>query len=159
MAVHWLKSRRPQLPAWLPSAAAAVWLLFAGWVAAFDYFVTWAQSPDVRGAYQVNTVEMLAYLDGIDPAEPVVLSTVYPGPAHDPSLGLVLAGDEANRRWVDARQALVAPGGQNSTVLIPTATPPHALFAQWLQPRETVVLRPDDLDASFTDFALGMLRS
>ncbi len=153
-AVHWLKSRWPQLPARLPSAAAAVWLLFAGWVAAFDYFVTWAQSPDVRGAYQVNTVEMLAYLDGIDPAEPVVLSTVYPGPAHDPSLGLVLAGDEANWRWVDARQALVAPGGQNSTVLIPTATPPHALFAQWLQPRQTVSLRPDDLDSSFTDFAL-----
>jgi 4-amino-4-deoxy-L-arabinose transferase-like glycosyltransferase len=153
-AVHWLKSRWPQRPTWLPGAAAAAWLLFAGGVAAFDYFVAWAQSPDVRGAYQVNTVEMLSYLEGIDPAEPVVLSTVYPGAAHDPSMGLVLAGDEGNWRWVDARQALVAPGGQNSTVLIPTATPPHALFAQWLQPRETAFLRPDDLDPSFTDFAL-----
>ncbi|MBK8905100.1 MAG: glycosyltransferase family 39 protein [Anaerolineaceae bacterium] len=153
-AVHWLKTRWPQQPTWLPGAAAAVWLLFAGGVAAFDYFVTWAQSPDVRGAYQVNTVQMLAYLDGIDPAEPVVLSTVYPGPAHDPSLGLVLAGDAGSWRWVDARQALVAPGGQNSTVLIPASTPPHPLFAPWLQPRETVSLRPDDLDPSFTDFAL-----
>ncbi|MCP4418615.1 MAG: hypothetical protein GY805_18500, partial [Chloroflexi bacterium] len=28
------------------------------------------------------------------------------------------------------------------------------LFAQWLQPRETVNLRPDDLDNSFTDYWL-----
>ncbi|MCA9954609.1 MAG: hypothetical protein KC434_07810, partial [Anaerolineales bacterium] len=153
-AVQVLKIRQPQMPKWLPGAAAAIWLLFAGGVATFDYFVTWANDPDVRGAYQVNTVKMLSYLEGVNPAEPVVLSNVYPGPAHDPSLGLVLAGDENNWRWVDARQALIVPGGQDSTVLIPGSTPPHPLFAQWLQPRETVALRSDDLDPSFTDFAL-----
>ncbi len=153
-AVHWLKSRSSQLPTWLPATIATVWLLFAGWVATSDYFVTWAQSPDVRGAYQVNLVEMLAYLEPDASAEPVVFSSIYPGPAHDPSISLVLAGDAANQRWVDARLALVAPAGQSSRVMIPASTPPHPQFAQWLQPRQMVALRPTDLDPTFADYWL-----
>ncbi|MCJ1883176.1 hypothetical protein LNY03_29130, partial [Pseudomonas nitroreducens] len=55
-AVQFIKIRWPQVPEWLPGVAAAVWLLFAGWVAMFDYFVNWANDPDVRSAYQVNLV-------------------------------------------------------------------------------------------------------
>lgn len=153
-AVHWLKSRNSTLPTWLPAVVTAVWLLFAGWRSATDYFVNWAQSPDVRGAYQINLVETLAYLEESNHLGPVVLSSIYPGPAHDPSISLVLTGNETSQRWVDARLALIAPGGQSSTVMIPASTPPHPLFAQWLQPRETIALRPDDLDPSFTNFWL-----
>lgn len=153
-AVHWLKVQNEKLPRWLPAALAAVWLLFAGWQAGSDYFIRWANSPDVRGAYQVNLVKALAYLPDKNPADPVLLSTIYPGPAHDPSISLVLSGDEARKRWVDARWALVAPAGQSSQALIPASTPPHPLFAQWLTPRQTIALRPDDLDPSFTDYWL-----
>jgi 4-amino-4-deoxy-L-arabinose transferase-like glycosyltransferase len=113
-AVHWLKTQIKPLPRWLPAALAAVWLLFAGWRSATDYFVTWANDPDVRGAYQVNLVAALDYLEQNAPTEPVLLSTIYPGPAHDPSINLVLTGEEANKRWADARWALVAPAGQSS---------------------------------------------
>ena len=153
-AVHWLKSRNQQLAAWLPAAVAAVWLIFAGWIAARDYFIIWAQSPEVRGAYQQNLIETLAYLEEVNLDEPVVLSTIYPGPAHDPSINLVLTGDETRKRWVDARLALVAPAGQSSQVMIPASTPPHPLFAPWLQPRQTITTRSNDLDPTFTDYWL-----
>lgn len=153
-AVQLLKARINSLPRWLPAAVAAGWLLFAGWRSVGDYFITWANDPDVRGAYQVNLVAMLDYLADGTPTEPVLLSTVYPGPAHDPSINLVLTGEEANKRWTDARWALVAPGGHSSRAMIPASTPPHPFLTQWLEPRQTVSLRPDDLDPTFTDYWL-----
>lgn len=153
-AVHWLKTQIKPLPRWLPAALAAAWLLFAGWRSATDYFVTWANDPDVRGAYQVNLVAALDYLEQNAPTEPVLLSTIYPGPAHDPSINLVLTGEEANKRWADARWALVAPAGQSSRAIIPASTPPHPFFAPWLAAQKTVAIRPSDLDRSFTDFWL-----
>ncbi len=153
-AVQWLKTQVKPLPTWLPAAITAVWLLFAGWRSVSDYFVTWANDPNVRSAYQVNLVETLAYLEINNADESVLLSTVYPGPAHDPSINLVLTGEEDNKRWVDARWAIIAPGGQSSRAMIPASTPPHPLFAQWLESRQTVQLRPEDLDPSFTDYWL-----
>ena len=153
-AVHWLKTKINPLPNWLPAAAAAVWLLFAGWRSVSDYFITWANNPDVRGAYQVNLVETLATLEANGSNDAVLLSTVYPGPAHDPSIALVLSGTQPAWRWVDARWALVAPAGQSGIAMIPTSTPPHSLFAQWLEPRQTSQLRPDDRDPSFTEYWL-----
>ena len=152
--VHWLKAQNNRVPRWLPHGLAAIWLLFAGWRSTSDYFITWANDPNVRGAYQVNLVEMLAYLETNGTNAPALLSTVYPGPAHDPSINLVLTGEEDHKRWVDARWALVAPEGQDSQVMIPASTPPHPLFAQWLAPRQTVQLRSDDLDPSFTAYEL-----
>ncbi|MBK7894615.1 MAG: glycosyltransferase family 39 protein [Anaerolineaceae bacterium] len=153
-AVQPLKANIKTAPRWLPAALATVWLLFAGWRSATDYFITWANDPDVRGAYQVNLIAALDYLADQNPTEPVLLSTVYPGPAHDPSINLVLTGEEANKRWADARWALVAPGGHSSRSLIPASTPPHPFFARWLEPGQTVSLRPTDLDPNFTDFWL-----
>lgn len=152
--VDWLKSRSGTLPTWLPVVVATAWLLFAGGTAVYDYFITWGQSPEVRGAYQRNLVETLAYLEESGSSDALVLSTVYPGAAHDPSIELVLTEATRHARWVDARWALVAPAGQSSQVMIPASTPPHPLFAQWLQPRQTVNLRPTDLDPSFTDYWL-----
>jgi hypothetical protein len=79
-----------------------------------------------------------------------MISSVYPGAAHNPSIGLVLAGERPQRRWVDARAALLFPGGKPALLLAPTATPLHPLFAAWSEPLETVALRPDDLNPSFT---------
>ncbi|WP_420628373.1 glycosyltransferase family 39 protein [Candidatus Leptofilum sp.] len=152
--VQWLKPKISTLPRWVLGVGTAVWLLFAGWSSSTDYFITWANNPGVRGAYQVNLVATLDYLANESSTEPVLLSTVYPGPAHDPSINLVLTGEEANKRWADASWALVAPGGQSSRAMIPASTPPHPFFAQWLEPRQTVAMRPDDLDPSFTDYWL-----
>jgi hypothetical protein len=131
--------------------AALLWLLFAGWVSGRDYFVRWAQSPDVRGAYQVNLVTALNYLAAENTPPPIVMSTVYPGPAHDSSIALVLRPHAADDlHWVDARRALLWPGGGGGYALIPTSTPPDPAFSPFLQPVDWQSLRPDDLDPGFT---------
>lgn len=129
---------------------ATVWLLFAGGVTARDYFVRWGESPEVRGAYQHTLVEGLAFLETEAIEQPVVISSVYPGPAHDPSIGLVLSPEiSASARWVDARYALLFPGGGNGRILIPASTPIHPVLAQFVQEVTAVTLRPDDLDPGF----------
>ncbi len=133
-------------------AGSTIWLIFAGLITVQDYFVHWGQAPEVRGAYQHTLVEELAYLEksGIDDF-PVVVSTVYPGSAHDPSLALVLSGSRAEQmRWVDARYALILPDSDLSQVVIPDSTPYHPAFESILRPLDKVSLRSDDLDPGFT---------
>ncbi len=143
-----LRQRRPRLaPAvW---GAAALWLLLTAGLTADAYFRRWGQNPDVREAYQQTLVRQMAYLDE-RPGQPAMLSSVYPGAAHNPSIGLVLAGERPQWRWVDARAALLFPDGGPALLVAPPATPLYPLFAAWSEPVETVALRPDDLNPSFT---------
>ena len=128
-----------------------VWVTF---VSARDYFVRWADSADVRGAYQHTLVESIRHLQAnYHDADPVLFSTVYPGPAHDASIALALAADRPavghDARWVDARYALTLPS-ERTLAVIPHSTPPHPAFIPYLEAIETVDVRPDDLDPRFT---------
>ena len=135
---------------------AVIWLFFAGSITSYDYFVRWGQSPQVRGAYQHTLVEALATIDTVGP---VVISSVYPGPVHDASIGLVMSSDPAlEMRWIDARYALLFPQTIEAHVIIPASTPAHAYFTDWLRPLNTVTLRPDDLDPNFTNYQLQRMR-
>lgn len=136
--------------------AASIWLVFAGFTTARDYFVRWGQSPNVRGAYQVNLVAGLEFLEAEAVAPPLVISTVYPGAAHDPSIALVLSPEvSANARWVDARLGLIFPDGGNGRILIPASTPIHPALAGFVKEVTAVSLRPDDLDPSFALYELN----
>ena len=137
---------------------AGLWIAFAGYVSARDYFWRWAESADVRGAYQHTLTAALAYVQANYPdANPVAFSSVYPGAAHDPSIALVLAaGNPAlseTARWADGGSALVVPPGR-SLAVVPASTPPHPVFIPWLEALETIDLRPDDLDPRFTLYNL-----
>ena len=142
----------------LVTLLAVLWLSFAAVVSARDYFGRWAPMPEVRGAYQATLVAAVNHVLAAYPdADPVVFSSIYPGAAHDPSIALVLAADRPavgwNARWVDARWALALPPGV-SLVVVPASTPPHEALAPWLEPLETVAMRPNDLDQSFTVYRL-----
>jgi 4-amino-4-deoxy-L-arabinose transferase-like glycosyltransferase len=136
------------------AVGALLWMLVTGALTADAYFRRWGNSPDVRAAYQQTLVAQVEYLKAEAP-QGAVISSVYPGAAHDPGIGLVLAGDRPAWRWVDARTALVFPQGRVSLLAAPSSTPPHPLFAQWSQPLETVEMRAGDLDPSFTVFRLS----
>ncbi|HFQ92807.1 MAG TPA: hypothetical protein ENK32_02270 [Anaerolineae bacterium] len=146
----WLTARFPRVkPTWL-AGTAAVWLIIAGGVAARDYFLRWGQAAEVRDAYQHTLVEEVAWLreNGVTA---VLMSSIYPGPAHDPSISKALWGaNSPEERWTDARYALIFPHGQGVTAVIPAATPPHPAFTPFLQEQETIRLRPDDLTPFFT---------
>lgn len=140
----------------LQSFIFAAWLLIAGWTTARDYFVRWGESPEVRGAYQHTLVEELSFLEQADVEPPVVISSVYPGPAHDPSIGLVLApAASSEMRWVDARYALLFPAGGDGRILIPASTPLHPELGQFVTRVTAVALRDDDLDPSFALYELN----
>ncbi len=145
-----------------PLLASFLAILLVAWVAfasGRDYFVRWGDSPEVRGAYQHTLVRTLEHLAANYPdADPILFSSVYPGPAHDSSIALVLgAGRPAiseTARWADARRALVVPPA-GTLAAIPSSTPPHAAFIPLLEPLETVDLRPDDLDPRFTVYQIA----
>ena len=133
------------------------------WAAALWLLVTAGRQPmPISGAGQDLTFKrptstrswQMAYLDD-RPTEPAMISSVYPGAAHNPSIGLVLAGDRPQWRWVDARGALLFPGGEPALLLAPPATPLHPLFTAWSEPVETVELRPNDLNPSFTVYQVA----
>ena len=148
-----------RLRPWPRTAAvivAVAWLALAAWITINDYFVQWAQSPHVRGAYQHTLVRQLHLLDEETSGAsdvPVVISSVYPGPAHNPSIALVLAEEPQRLRWVDARQGLIVPA-QPARLLAPSSTPLHPAFGEWADPLETHRLREEDLDPSFTIYDL-----
>ncbi len=136
---------------------ALAWLLFVAVVSARDYFLFWGSSAEVRGAYQHTLAAELAHLQEQGFAEQaVVVSTVYPGPAHDASIALVLSGeDSAAYRWVDARTALLLPDAAEAYAIVPSSTPPHPAFSDYLQPLDTVTLRADDLDPQFSTYVIN----
>ncbi len=149
---HWLAQRFHASQRAILLAGSAIWLVIAGMISIQDYFLRWGQSPEVRGAYQHTLVEELAYLEQAEVgSDPIVISTVYPGPAHDPSLALLLSGSRAEQmRWVDARYAMILPDGDRSHAVIPDSTPYHPAFEDLLRPLDTIALRRDDLDPGFT---------
>jgi 4-amino-4-deoxy-L-arabinose transferase-like glycosyltransferase len=133
------------------AVALILWLLFVGAQTSRAYFYDWAQSPDVRAAYQHTLISGLTYVQAEAIAGPIVVSSVYPGVAHDPSIALAIVGDEAERlQWVDGRLALLFPRSQPAHLLLPASTPLHPSFAPFVEPLNTINLRADDLDPYFT---------
>ncbi|MCP4422996.1 MAG: phospholipid carrier-dependent glycosyltransferase [Chloroflexi bacterium] len=138
----------------LQSSIVIIWLIFAGFTAARDYFVRWGESPEVRGAYQHTLVEALTFMAVNEIEPPIVISSVYPGPAHDPSISLVLSPQTEKMRWIDARFGLLFPGGGDGRVLIPSSTPIHPELAGFVELVTAVSLREDDLDPEFALYEL-----
>ncbi|MCA9930472.1 MAG: hypothetical protein KC419_18440, partial [Anaerolineales bacterium] len=150
--IQWRSSTQKQA-VWL--GAAAVWLLFVAGVTVNDYFVRWGTAVDVRDAYQHTLIEEIDYLQQKAIAGPVVMSSVYPGPVHDPSIYYVMFGGRPiATRWVDARYAMILPAQSVAHVVVPASTPLHPVFAPLLTPLETVALRDDDLNPGFTFYQL-----
>lgn len=138
------------------AALACLWVLIAGWMSGRDYFATWGESADVRGAYQHTLVEMLAFLRSDPGTGPLLISSVYPGPAHDPSIAVVTLPDPGFQvRWMDARSALLLPDSAELRALIPTSTPLHPAFQELLERTSSVALRSDDLDPGFSSYEVN----
>lgn len=129
---------------------AAVQLSFFALVAAStvrDYFFVWAQSPDVRAAYQSTLIAALRTVRG-----PTVISTVYPSAPHDPYIAELIAPMET--RWADARLAMIFPASPAFQLIVPSSTPPHPAIAVFIRPIQTYTTRASDLDPAFTVYEM-----
>jgi 4-amino-4-deoxy-L-arabinose transferase-like glycosyltransferase len=137
------------------AGSVTVWLLSLLFVTVNDYFLRWAQLPEVRAAYQQTISQALAYVEESSADLPVVVSSVYPGAAHDPSLArLLLPDDKNNLRWIDARNALIFPNGQSTQLIIPSSTPLHPAFRPYAERIDTINLNSNDLDPTFSVYDL-----
>jgi hypothetical protein len=140
---------------WAAIVAAMIWLIIVVATTGRDYFDRWANARDVRAAYQHTMVQALDSLEDVSSNEAIVMSSVYPGAAHDPSIARVLLPDgRYDLRWIDARFGLLFPGGKAATLITPASTPLNPALAQYAEEVTTVYLRPDDLDPSFTRYHL-----
>ena len=136
-------------------AILAIWLSLVAIGSYKDYFVRWSESPDVRAAYQRTLIEALEFVEEAGDSQ-VVVSSVYPGAAHDPSIARVLLpSGNRNLRWIDARQALIFPNGAPSPLVVPSSTPLHPVFLEMVEEVEVSTLRPDDLDPYFIVYQLN----
>ena len=153
----WLSNRWGQRAAQLAGVLGVIWVLFIAVVTIRDYFGRWAQDPVVRAAYQGNLVRSLDYLNSLEAAGPAVISSVYPGAAHDPSIAQVLLNsDSSELRWVDSRYGLISPSGHEALLVVPSSTPLHPIFEQWVSEIDEVTLRTDDLAPFFKIYTLEL---
>ena len=152
-------SRRRLTANFTPHATSLISILvlaLSAFITSRDYFGRWGEDPDVRAAYQQNLVQAVAWVNEHAAASsPILFSTVYPGPAHDPAIAQVLLADkERPTRWMDARLGLIFPSHAAATLIIPSSTPLHPTFTAYAPKGEQIALRPDDLDPFFTIYPI-----
>jgi hypothetical protein len=137
---------------WLTVAALAL----LGAKSAHDYFHVWAKHRNTRTAYHSHVVQIARYLQAQPDDTPIGISTLYPGPLHDPYATDVALGRENLKRtlrWYDARFALVFPDAAQSRAVFPALAPLDAalwpLFETTARRLERVELQSDDLSPWF----------
>ena len=114
-----------------------------------DYFVTWADAPEVRVQYESTMVAALDYLAGQAVADTAV-STITPGEFHTPAVAaLTLPEGRVQPRWFDGRGSLIVPNAAEALVVFSGFAP----LPESLQPylttavlQDTLPLRPNDAD-------------
>ena len=125
-------------------------LLFAGiaWVTYRDYFVRWANEPEVRVQYESTMAEAMRYLNENDVTDTAV-STITPSQYHTPALAALMLDDAVHPRWFDGRGSLIIPASTNSTVVFSGFAPLHPALRDYFaaaELNESVPLRETDLD-------------
>lgn len=142
-------------PAWGVALLVAVFA-FTAVLTIRDYFVTWANAPEVRVQYESTLVAAMDYLE--EHGRPVAaISSITPDRFHSPALAaLATGGDAGDLRWFDARGALLLPAVDQSLLLVPGFTPPDPALWRYVTavPVETLPLRPTDLDRPLEIYAL-----
>jgi hypothetical protein len=119
-----------------------------------DYFITWANSPEVRVQYETTMATAMEYLN--DHGEGVVaISSITPDRYHSPAVGqMLLHNDAVEPRWFDARTSILLPQMETGQIMIPGFTPlsltleryfSTAVLDKSLPMRETDLDRPLDI--------------
>jgi hypothetical protein len=149
---RWLGARLGRRAAWAVGIGYGLLVAATLGITVRDYFVTWANARDVRVAYHHTLVETIHYLDAHpDIPRDVALSSITPGPFHDPSvLEMTLQRGDLTVRWFDARSALIFPDAGESLLVFPETTPLDPalapIFEPHAEPFARIALRPDDFN-------------
>jgi hypothetical protein len=125
-------------------------LLFAGLYlqTARDYFVVWANEPEVRVQYETSLVETLDYVGRRNDGA-TAISTTTPNLYHSPAVATLTLADSANElRWFDGNHSLLVPQEETSSLIFSGFAALNSHLAGYLdvEPVAEVPMREDDLD-------------
>ena len=133
---------------WAAAGVIALFLVTAI-VSYRDYFLIWANSPEVRVQYETTTATAINYLNTHGDGAAAV-SSVTPDRYHSPALGqMLLRNDGVDLRWFDARTSILLPQMDTGRIVVPGFTPlPAALEAYFATAvlEESLPMRETDLD-------------
>jgi hypothetical protein len=121
-----------------------------------DYFVIWANDPEVRVQYETTLVSALSYLDDRRP-ELAAISTTTPDRYHSPSVALMTTENpERPLRWFNGQHSLIAPQESHSTFIFTGFAPLNPDLEEYFNAelQEIVPLRPTDIDRPLTVYAV-----
>lgn len=145
-----------------PWAKVGLILIFVGVgiVTYHDYFVIWANTPQVRVQYETTMAAAMEYLndrgDGV-----VAISSITPDRFHSPALAqMLLHNDAVQPRWFDARSSLLLPAGASGQMLIPGFTPIPEVLEPYFSTavlEDSLPLRSTDLDRPLDIYAVDPL--
>jgi hypothetical protein len=136
--------------------ALSLGLLLTAAEATSAYFKRWGEHRDVRVLYLHHLVALgralrspQALAVNVANANPIVITTLYPGEYHDPyTMEVTLQGKDLDVSWVNGNGALFFPRGE-SRVYTETLSKPHpilrTLILDHARPKTTLTFRPDDL--------------
>jgi hypothetical protein len=122
-----------------------------------DYFITWANAPEVRVQYETAMATAVNYLNEQD-RESAAISTITPGPFHTPALAaMMLTNENMKLRWFDGRSSLIIPDDEAGLVILsgfaPLAT---GLQEYWeIEPETIIPQRQSDIDQPLTVYKLN----
>lgn len=128
--------------------------------AGYDYFIVWANAPDVRVAYHSTMDETFRYLEAHPEIGPAVsISTITPDRVHDPALAAMrLDRTDLAIRWFDGRHSLVLPAGGEVLLAQNAFAPIDPALMQIVAPQirgtAHLLLRPDDRNRPVDLFTL-----
>jgi len=83
-----------------------------------DYFVIWANLPQVRFQYNAGPAAAARYLDASADADPVLLAGLFADDSDPYNLAVMLHRRDLDLRWFDAASALPVPSGARTLRLI-----------------------------------------
>jgi 4-amino-4-deoxy-L-arabinose transferase-like glycosyltransferase len=117
-----------------------------------DYFVTWANDPEVRVQYESSLVSALRYIDENVEGQ-AAISNATPGRFHSPSVAqLFVKNPELSIRWFNGQHSLIAPQGEGSVTVFSGFAPLSQDLEEYFEAdlRTTLPLRSTDIDRPLT---------
>lgn len=117
----------------------ALWLVYAGAITARDYFLVWANHPEVRAVYRADLAEAARYLDAHDVGGIIAISAPYAADLDRQAFEMV-ARRPHRLKWFDGRRGLVLPApkpGEKVSLVLPSiGLLPQEIHARFLGDRQ-----------------------
>jgi hypothetical protein len=143
-----IRAKKIEDSRWFNAGLALLFLLTAI-ITYRDYFLTWANNPEVRVQYETTLATAMEYLN--EQGEGVALiSSITPERYHSPAVGrMLLTNDAVEPRWFDARKSILLPQMDSGQLIIPGFTPLPAGLEKYFAAAElqrSIPMRETDLD-------------